>query len=74
MRHFSSGQGVDGRGWRGTIEDSRGRWGTTGGRGPPGTARVMSHDVRRIRSEVYDFGLASAGGPSAGTIVPCSPS
>jgi len=35
---------------------------------------VMSHDVKRIRLEVYDFGLASAGGPSAGTIVPYSPS
>jgi len=91
VRHFSSGQGVDGRGlqdgrglvgtaggwWgqRGTIEDGRGRWGTTGDdRGPPGTARVMSHDVKRISLEVHDFGLASAGGPSAGTIVPCSPS
>jgi len=43
-------------------------------RGPPGTARVMSYDVKRIRLEVHDFGLASAGGPSAGAIVPYSPS
>jgi len=42
---------------------------TGGGRGPPGTARVMSHDVKRIRLKVYYFSLASAGGPSAGTIV-----
>jgi len=40
------------------------------GRGPLGTARVMPYDVKRIRLEVYDLGLASAGGPSAGTIVP----
>ena len=33
------------------------------------TARVMSHDVKRIRLEVYGFGWASTGGPSAGTIV-----
>ena len=40
------------------------------GRGRQGTARVMSHDVKRIRLEVYDFSLASTGGPSAGTMVP----
>jgi len=85
VRHFSSGQGVDGRGWPETVgdgwgrpekdEDGLGRWGTTGDRrGPPGTARVMSHDVKRIRLEVHDFGLASTGGPSAGTMVPYSPS
>jgi len=27
----------------------------------------MSHDVKRIRLQVYDFSLASTGGPSAGT-------
>ena len=35
---------------------------------------MMSHDVKRIRLEVYEFSLASTGGPSAGTIVPYSPS
>jgi len=40
--------------------------------GPRGMARVMSHDVKRIRLPVYDFSLASTGGPSAGTIVPYS--
>jgi len=65
------GMAGDYRGLPGKGEDRRGRWGTTGdGRGPPGTARVTSHDVKRIRLEVHDFGLASAGGPSAGTIVP----
>ena len=44
------------------------------GGGPPGTARVMSYEVKRIRSEVYDLNLASTGGPSARTIVPYSPS
>ena len=34
----------------------------------------MSHDVKRIRLEVYDFSLAGTGSPSAGTIVPYSPS
>ena len=59
----------------GKGEDGQGRWWTAGdGRGRPGTARVMSHDVKRIRLEVYDFSLASTGGPSAGTIVPYSPS
>ena len=38
------------------------------------TARVMSNDVKRVRLQVYDFSLASTGGPSAGTIVPYSPS
>jgi len=38
------------------------------GGGRPGTARVMSHGVKRIRLEVY-VSLASTGGPSAGTIV-----
>ena len=33
---------------------------------------MMSHDVRRIRLGVYDFGLASTGGPSPGTIAPYS--
>jgi len=61
VRHFSLGQGVDGRR----------RWRIAGdGRGL--RARVMSHDVKRIRLEVDDFGLASAGGPSVGTIVPYS--
>ena len=32
------------------------------------TARVMSHDAKRIGLEVSDFSLASTGGPSAGTI------
>ena len=27
-------------------------------RGRPGTARVMSHEVKRIRSEVYGLNLA----------------
>ena len=44
------------------------------GRGRPGTARVISHDVKRIRLEVYDFSLASIGGPRDGTTVPYSPS
>jgi len=44
------------------------------GKGPPGTIRVMVHDVKVTRLEVYDFGLAGAGGPSATTIVPYSPS
>ena len=34
----------------------------------------MSHDARVILSHVYDFSLASTGGPSAGTIVAYSPS
>jgi len=50
------------------------RGGTAKSPGRDGTARVMSHDVKRIRSEVYDFSLASTGGPSAGTIVPYSQS
>jgi len=37
-----------------------------GHEGWQGTGRVMSHDVRRIRLEVYDFSLAGAGGPSVG--------
>ena len=40
--------------------------------GRPGTARVMSHDVKIIRLWVYDFSLASTGGPSPGTIAPYS--
>jgi len=40
------------------------------GGGLPGTARVMSHEVKTIRLEVYDLNLASTGGPSARTIVP----
>jgi len=39
------------------------------GWGLPGTARVMPHDVKRIRLEVFDFSLPSTGGLSAGTIV-----
>ena len=35
---------------------------------------MMSHEVKRIRSEVYDVNLASTGGPNARTIVPYSPS
>jgi len=54
-----------GRRWPGTVGDGRGRL---------GTARVMSHDVKRIRLEVYDFSLVSTCGPSAGTIVPYSAS
>ena len=51
------------------------RLGTAGDcRRRPGTARVMSYDVKRIRSEVHDLILASTGGPSARTIVPYSPS
>lgn len=42
--------------------DGRGRW---------GRARVMSYDMNIIRL-VDDFSLASARGPGAGTIVPCS--
>ena len=40
--------------------------------GLPGTAIVMSYDVKGIRLEVYeyDFILGSTEGPSAGTIVP----
>ena len=34
---------------------------------------MMSHDAKRIPL-VYDFSLANTGGPSAGTIVPYSPS
>ena len=68
VRHVSSGQGGwtagNGRGWLRTAGDCRRR---------PGTARVMSYEVKRIRSEVYDLNLASTGGPSARTIVPDSP-
>jgi len=32
----------------------------------------MSHDAGVIRLEVYDFSLASTGGPSARTMVPYS--
>ena len=39
-----------------------------------GEARVIPHDVKIIRLEVYDFNLASAGGPSARTTVPYSSS
>ena len=35
---------------------------------------MMSHDVKRICLEVYDFRLASTGCLSAGTIVLYSPS
>ena len=59
MRHVSSGKG----GW--TAGDGGGR---------QGTARVMSHGVKRIRFEVYDLNLASTRGPRARTIVPYSPS
>jgi len=69
------GTGGDGRKRMRTAWDGGGLRETAGDRrGPPGTARVMSHDVKRIRLEVHDFGLASAGGPSAGTMVPYSPS
>jgi len=34
---------------------------------------VMSYEVKRIRSGVYDLDLASTGGPGARTIVPYSP-
>ena len=44
------------------------------GGGRRGTARVISHDVKRIRLQAYDFSLASTGGPSAGTIVSYTPS
>ena len=55
MRHFSSGQGGGRRGRQGTAGDRQSGWGTTGDRkGRQGTARVMSHDVKRIRLEVYD--------------------
>jgi len=68
----------DGGGRQGTIEDGRERVRTAenggGLRGRPGIARVMSHDVKRIRLEVHDFSLASTGGPSAGTTAPYSPS
>ena len=40
-------------------------------RGPPGTTRVMSHNVKRIRLEVYDVSLICARGPSA-SMVPYS--
>jgi len=44
-----------------------------GGRsGPTRTERVMSHDAKRI-CLVYGINLASAGGPSARTIIPHSP-
>jgi len=48
---------VDGGGRRGTIEDGRERVRTArdGGGLRQGTARVMSHDVKRIRLEVYDW-------------------
>ena len=42
--------------------------------GQPGTAQVMSHVVKGIGLQVYDFSLATLGGPSAGTITPYSPS
>jgi len=35
---------------------------------------VMPHDVERIPLEVYDFNLASVGGPSARTVAPYSSS
>jgi len=35
---------------------------------------AMSHNVKGIRLEVYDFSLASTGGPGTGTVVPYSPS
>ena len=41
--------------------------------GPPGTARVMSHEVKRIGSGVYDLNPASRGGPSPRNIAPYSP-
>jgi len=44
------------------------------GGGLPGTAREQSHEVKRIRLEVYDLNLASTGGPIGRTIVPYSPS
>jgi len=61
---------VEGRGLLktvGNVRDGGGRW---------GTARVMSHDVKRIPLEVDDINMVtgSAGGPSARTIVPYSPS
>jgi len=59
------GTAGDGQGRPGTVEDGRGlQW----------TARVMSHEVNRIRLEVHHLNLASTGGLSAGTIVPYSPS
>ena len=64
----------DGRLWSGRRDLQAGGWTAGDGRGRPwdgpGTARVMSHDVKRIRLEVYDFSLASTGGLSAGTIAP----
>ena len=60
---------MDGKGWQGMGGDGGGLLRTAGDggdyEGRQGTARVMSHDVthvRRIRLEVYDFSLASAGG------------
>ena len=35
---------------------------------------MMSHEVKIIRSEVYDLNVASTGGPNARTIISYSPS
>ena len=43
----------DGRGRLRTAGDGEGPWGTPGG--PPGTARVISHEALMDRSEVYEF-------------------
>ena len=59
-----------GEGLPGTVGD----YGAQLGRISDMTARVISYDVKRICFEVYDFSLASTGGPSAGTTVPYSPS
>jgi len=37
-------------------------------------SRVMSYDEKRLRLEVHDINLASAGGLRARTIVPYGPS
>ena len=75
----------DGWGRQGITGDGRGQLRTAGdcrrrpvmvrdGGGLRGTARVMSHEVKRTRLEVYDLNLASTGGPSPRTIFPYSPS
>jgi len=61
----------DGGGRPGTGEQGPITVGDYGGR--QGTKRVISHDIKRIRLEMYDFSLASTGGPSTGSIVPYTP-
>ena len=46
----------DCRRWPGIVRESGGRL---------GTGQVMSHEVKRICLELYDFKLASTGGPTA---------